>query len=369
MPIQNEITQRTHIAAKDHVETMLGFANGFIFGDMYLKRNLGLGIRWLGHAVAHGAEDMRLMLEWVQDCEEKRVLPKVSKKPASYASKAASMVLLDNLIGLENVKAQIKSLLNRQNLERLRTQNNLPSQTEFNLHLVFTGNPGTGKTALAQRLGDILADAWMLTLGHVVEVSGTDLIAEYIGSTAPKVEAAVKSALGGILFIDEAYALISHVGVNGRGSSASMIAITTLLTQMNKYKGQFMIIVAGYPEDMKNLMEFNPGFKSRFRETLHFPNFSSEELVQIYMKIAEEKHYILADGSKQVPEKIMHTAPGQHSKSFGNARFVGNLLEETLERVANRVAQKHEVTRDDLITITPFDINDAAKDFAAQSTR
>lgn len=367
-----EVSDKMRRAAKGDVALMLALGRGFMFGDAYLRRDIKLAMEWLAHAARHDNEDAVILLDWAVQAEKKGKPPEMTDKPPSYVSNVPPIppaADIDDMIGIENVKKQIKALLNRQKLERLRSKSGLPSDSDFNLHLVFTGNPGTGKTVVAQRLGAILADAGLLTSGHVVETSGVDLVDMYVAGTAPKVEAAVLRALGGILFIDEAYALIAHVGERGPQHSSAMAGITALLLQMNKHKGKFMVIVAGYPDEMKSFLNFNPGLKSRFRETLHFNNFTSDELVQIYMKIAADRHYVLAEGSKTVLEKIMHVAPGKYAKSFGNARFVGNLFEETLERVANRVAQKKDPTRDDLMTITPFDINDAAEDLTQQNNR
>gem|GEM_PF-2498866 len=367
--VRSDITQRAQRAAKGDVDAMLAFGQGLMYGDAYLKRDVKMGIRWMGHAVAHGAADMLPILEWAQECDKQATLPRIARKPESYVSNVSAMDFLDSLIGLEKVKKQVKTFINRHNLEKLRHKNQLPSESSLNLNLVFTGNPGTGKTVVAQQLGNILAGAGLLKTGHMVEASGISLADRYVGGAAPKVEAAVRQALGGVLFIDEAYALISQVGQHGPQGSGAMEAITTLLTQMNQYKGKFMVIVAGYPDEMEAFLNFNPGLKSRFREILHFDNFSTDELVRIFMKHAEDRHYILTEGCRTVLEKIMHAAPGKYAKSFGNARFVGNLFEETLERVANRVAQAKDVTREDLMTITPFDINDAAEDFLRQHRR
>lgn len=370
--VREEVAARAAAAKGGDVQAMTDFGHAFMDGDDCMKRDLPLAVRWMGHAVAHGAPDLRPLLEWVQHCVETNTIPPVTNKDKtyiksrSYMSRASAQAELDSLIGLASVKSQVRSLINRRNLEKLRHKNELPSDPEFNLHLVFTGNPGTGKTIVAQLLGALLANAGILPRGQVVEVSGANLVGEYIGTTGPKVEEAVKRAMGGILFIDEAYALISHIGVNGPQSSASASAITTLLLEMNKHKGKFMVIAAGYPDEMKHFLEFNPGLKSRFRETLHFENFSPEELVQIYIKIANDKYYKLAEGCRQVLKKIMEDAPGKYARNFGNARFVANLFEETLERVADRIAQKPDVTREELMTITPFDISAAAEDFRRQ---
>lgn len=370
--VRAEISLRAAAAKAGDVQAMTDFGHAFMDGDDCLKRDLALALRWIEHAAAHGAPDMKPLLEWVQHCLDTNTLPGVASKnktyikSRTYMSRESAQAALDNLIGLTSVKSQVRSLINRRNLEKLRHKNELPSDPEFNLHLVFTGNPGTGKTIVAQLLGALLANAGILPKGQVIEVSGANLVGEYIGTTGPKMEEAVRKAMGGILFIDEAYALISHIGVHGPQSSASMSAITTLLLEMNKHKGKFMVIVAGYPDEMKTFLEFNPGLKSRFRETLHFENFTTEELVQIFIKIANDKYYKLAEGSRQVLKKIMQDAPGKHARSFGNARFVGNLFEETLERVADRIAQKSDVTREELMTITPFDISAAAEDFMHQ---
>ena len=364
--VRAEITEKARKAAQGDKLLILSFVRGFLFGDVYLRRDMPFAKEWLSHPALRGDKTAAPFHGWIEEAEKNGTVPERAKKPLSYVSDAAAMSLIENLIGLEDVKKQIKTLINRQKLEKLRRENDLPSEPDINLHLVFTGNPGTGKTVVAQRLGAILADAGLLELGHVVEVSGSNLIDRYVGGTTPKIIEAVKNAMGGILFIDEAYALISHIGIHGKASSASADAIATLLLEMNRHKGRFMVIVAGYPEEMEDLLNFNPGFRSRFREKLHFPNFSAEELVQIFLRLTEDRHYTLTEGCRPVLEKVMNAAPGKYAKSFGNARFVGNLFEETLERVANRVAKMQNVSREDLVTITPFDINDAAEDLMRQ---
>lgn len=294
--------------------------------------------------------------------------------PAPMAQDAPVMTVdeakaqLETMVGLDSVKAQIRALIDRHLFDRLREKQGLATQAA-NLHLVFTGNPGTGKTTVARILGAILHGAGVLPKGHVVEVSDYDLIGTYVGEATPRVEACVKQAMGGILFIDEAYNMLTSVGKNGAQHSASMNGITSLLQQMEMHAGKFMVIAAGYPEQMQDFLLFNPGLKSRFREIVHFDNFSGPELVDIFKRLAVKKEYVLGEGCEAVLSNIMQAAPSFYAKHFGNARFVHNLFEETLERVASRVVRMENPTRDDLMMVTPFDIQSAAEDFRQQDMR
>ena len=290
-------------------------------------------------------------------------IPPTPPRPMIGAAEAQEQ--LDALIGLAGAKQQVKTLLNRQRLDGLRRAQGLPA-TEMTLHLVFTGNPGTGKTTVARLLGAILHDAGLLEKGHVIEVSNHDLIGEWVGTSSPRVAAKVKEAMGGILFIDEAYNLMAAVGSGGPSGSFSMAAITTLVQEMENNKGKFMVIAAGYPKEMQEFVDFNPGLQSRFRETIHFDDFTDEELAEVFVGFADQNKYTLAAGARETLLKIMHDAPARHAKTFGNARYVRNLFEETLERVANRLAPVASPTLSDLTTITAFDIKSAAEDFARQ---
>lgn len=292
--------------------------------------------------------------------------PAAEAPPVMSAQEAQAR--LAGLVGLESVKAQIETLINRHKFDRLREGQGLSTQAA-NLHLVFTGNPGTGKTTVARILGAILHGAGVLPKGHVVEVSDYDLIGRYVGEATPRIEACVKQAMGGILFIDEAYNMLTNVGNAGVQHSGAMNGITSLLQQMEMHAGKFMVIAAGYPEQMQDFLSFNPGLKSRFREVLHFENFSGAELVDIYTRLARQKEFVLSDGCDAVLSNIMQSAPAYYAKHFGNARFVNNLFEETLERVANRVVRMDAPTREDLMQITAFDIQSAAEDFRQQDMR
>lgn len=290
-------------------------------------------------------------------------IPPTPPRPEISATDAQQQ--LDALIGLAGAKQQVKTLINRQRLDSLRRQQGLPA-TEMTLHLVFTGNPGTGKTTVARLLGAILREAGLLEKGHVIEVSNHDLIGEWIGTSSPRVAAKVKEAMGGILFIDEAYNLMTAIGIGGVSGSSSMAAITTLVQEMENNKGNFMVIAAGYPKEMQEFINFNPGLQSRFRETIHFDDFTDEELAQVFAGFADKNKYTLAEGAREMLVKVMHDAPARFAKTFGNARYVRNVFEETLERVANRIASIPSPTLSDLTTITAFDIKSAAEEFARQ---
>ena len=290
-------------------------------------------------------------------------IPATPPRPPISASDARKE--LDGLIGLANAKQQVKTLINRQRLDKLRAEQGLPA-TEMTMHLVFTGNPGTGKTTVARLLGAILHDAGLLSRGHVIEVTDKDLIGEYVGGSGPRVAAKVEEAMGGILFIDEAYNLITAIGAAGVSNSFSMSAITTLVQLMETHKGDFMVIAAGYPKEMQEFINFNPGLQSRFRETIHFENFTDEELAEVFAGFADKNKYTLAEGTRETLVKVMHDAPARFAKTFGNARYVRNVFEETLERVANRIASIASPTLSDLTTITAFDVKSAAAEFARQ---
>ncbi|TVQ83456.1 MAG: AAA family ATPase [Micavibrio sp.] len=277
------------------------------------------------------------------------------------------MQQLDRLIGLTKVKETVKSVLAKTEFSRQRKAAGLPL-ANFNLHLVFSGNPGTGKTTVARILGQILKEAGYLKKGHVVEVSREDLIGEYAGQTAKMVAAKIKEAQGGILFIDEAYSLAGYQNVTG-AYAASMgreqEAIETLLQYMENKRGDFIVIAAGYTKEMENFLSFNPGLRSRFAETVTFPDFSSDELLEIFLKMAEDHHYKLTEEAQEHLGAIMRAAPSYHGSNFSNARFVRNLFETTLRQLAMRVTDNagkigRNLTLQEMTTIEKDDLTPPA---------
>jgi SpoVK/Ycf46/Vps4 family AAA+-type ATPase len=287
-----------------------------------------------------------------------------SKPSAADISIAEAEKQLDGLIGLSRAKQQIKTFINQYKLNQLRQKEGL-SVLPINLHMVFIGNPGTGKTTVARLFGKYLKAAGILPQGHTVEISGNELTSKWMGETDKITRKKLRESLGGVLFIDEAYSIVAETSINGENGGEPIIA--ELLKYMEDHNGEFMLIVAGYPDEMHKFVHFNPGLKSRFRSTIVFENFSSAELVQVYHSFAKEYQYNLAGGCDEVLSRIMSNASLKYAKSFGNGRFVRNLFEKTLERIANRLAVVTGPTRNDLEMITPFDIASAAEELEREN--
>lgn len=233
---------------------------------------------------------------------------------------------LNELIGLKEIKTQIEKILNYVKLNKERGQ--MPS-----LHMCFTGNPGTGKTSIARVIGKIFEEESILSgSGDFVEIHGRDLVAKYVGWTAQKVHDTVEQAIGGVLFIDEAYSLVS----NDRGSFEDE-AIATLIKEMEDHRNEICIILAGYTEEMKKLIQLNPGFESRIQFTINFPDYSADELLEIFIGLCKKEKYKLSDNCKEALLNNFQSA--KNEKNFGNGRYVRNLFEKVKFEQADRVIQ------------------------------
>ncbi len=229
---------------------------------------------------------------------------------------------LDAMVGLEPVKSLVRQITNMQKVARVRRRNGLNAVAP-SPHLVFTGNPGTGKTTVARHIGRIYKQLGLLSSGHVVEVDRGQLVGGYIGQTAIKTREALDSAKGGVLFIDEAYSL-ARDHANDYGHEA----IETIMAYMENNRGQIVVVVAGYPDEMKTFMAMNPGLASRFDYTLQFPDYSHDELAQIFERLANEFDYVLDDASRDAMTRIV--ASWERCHGFGNAREVRRLFHEVV---------------------------------------
>lgn len=257
---------------------------------------------------------------------------------------------LDALVGLEDVKKDVKSLINLVKVRKLREENGL-SLPPMSLHLVFTGNPGTGKTTVARLLSQLYAAIGVLSKGQLVEVDRGGLVAGYVGQTAIKTTEVIQQAIGGILFIDEAYALSSG-GENDFGREA----IETILKAMEDHRDDLIIIVAGYSLPMKKFLSSNPGLESRFNKYIHFPDYTGEELLQIFQGLCQKHHYTLNEDAAQEVQTFFSALYEMRDDNFGNGRDVRNYFEHMISQQANRVAMLEHPSKEDLMTVLPEDI-------------
>ncbi len=261
---------------------------------------------------------------------------------------------LDSLVGLEKIKSSVRSLINLVKVRKLREENGL-RVPPISLHMVFMGNPGTGKTTVARILSELYAAIGVLSKGHLTEVDRSGLVAGYVGQTAIKTSGVIKNALGGILFIDEAYALVSNDGANDFGHEA----VETLLKAMEDHRDDFIVIVAGYENPMRGFVSSNPGLESRFNRYFFFEDYTSGELLKIFEMLCEKNEYILSDASIEFAEDYFLLLYESRDDNFGNARDVRNFFENIVSVHSDRVSAIKNPTRNDLMTFTKDDLEKA----------
>jgi stage V sporulation protein K len=266
---------------------------------------------------------------------------------------------LDGLVGLDSVKEQVRTQMAFLTIQTERRTHGLADVPTSN-HLVFTGNPGTGKTTVARLIAEMYGSIGLLSKGHLVEVDRAGLVGQYVGHTAQKTNRAVKKALGGVLFIDEAYGLSPRAAAVGADFGSE--AIETLLKRMEDHRGDLIVIVAGYPKLMESFLQSNPGLRSRFAREISFPNYSPDELVQILKKIAKESDYTIDPGAEATLAAIFEGAV--RSRRFANGRYARTLFEQAINRQALRLSSASvgdKYDRETLSMVTAVDLKEASR--------
>ncbi len=272
-------------------------------------------------------------------------IDKTDKLIATYGSKTIEVVIdedkkaeraaiqkeLDAIIGLDKVKEYLLSLEDHIRVSKIRKAKGLKT-AEMTKHMIFTGDPGTGKTTIARLVSRLMKVTGILRQGQLVEVTRADLVAKYVGQTAPQTMAVIESALGGVLFIDEAYSLY-----RGKDDTFGLEAIDTLVKAMEDYRDDFIVILAGYSKEMASFLEANSGLKSRFANIIHFENYTADELVAITVSIAEGKDYRISKEALDVLKDYYTEVQSRHDATSGNGRMARNMVEEAILNHSRRV--------------------------------
>ena len=278
-----------------------------------------------------------------------------AEEPEDEATLEELLEELNSLTGMKQVKREITSLVNLARIQKAREEHGI-KQNKLSLHLVFYGNPGTGKTTVARLVSRFYKKLDILSKGHLVEVDRSGLVAGYVGQTALKTTEVVEKALGGVLFIDEAYALSVHRGESDFGQEA----IDTLLKAMEDHRDDLVVIVAGYTEPMQEFLDSNPGLRSRFNKFIMFEDFTPAELLEIFKSQCEKNSMEPSDEACEAAGKYFEELVERHDPSFANGRTVRNFFENAITCQANRLAgEEGELTREALVAITREDIEAA----------
>lgn len=290
-------------------------------------------------------------VRWLNRIVELKSDSKGSLGDRGYSSFAGNALQeLESLVGLESVKQEVTSLANYIKVQKMRQENGLKA-IPVSYHCVFTGNPGTGKTTVARILSGIYKDLGVLKRGTLVETDRSGLVAEYVGQTAVKTNKIIDSALDGILFIDEAYSL-----ADGGSQDYGKEAIATLLKRMEDDRDRLIVILASYTDQIKHFIDSNPGLQSRFNRYVEFPDYSAEELFQIFLSRARKYDYKLSEPAVSTLKQVLANAVSHKDRNFGNGRFARNLFEKVIEKQAGRLLSTTNVSSESLSTIEPDDI-------------
>ncbi len=274
--------------------------------------------------------------------QQPRIIEHFNKTFSEHSTLPSLYEEFDNYVGLKNLKQSLKDFITYLNFINERKKSGIETEESISANCIFLGNPGTGKTSIARLLGKFFKAIGLLENGHVIEVDRADLIGEYIGETAQKTEKVINQALGGILFIDEAYSLKKE----NSGQDFGQEAIDIILKRMEDYKGKFFVIAAGYPALMQNFLESNPGLKSRFTHYFSFDDYTAEELTSIYKLFSAKDKYIVEKEAEQFISERLETICANANDTFGNARYVRNLFNETKVELSKRYQSLEENEKD-----------------------
>ncbi|MBP6990980.1 MAG: AAA family ATPase [Spirochaetes bacterium] len=275
----------------------------------------------------------------VKEAEQEETLEQVMEK-------------INALVGMEKIKEQIATLVNLIKVQKEREERKLPA-TPLSLHAVFYGPPGTGKTTIARMLGRVYRALGLLKKGQLVETDRAGLVAGYVGQTAINVDNVVQKALDGVLFIDEAYALVPD-DIGGRDFGQE--AINIILKRMEDYRDRLVVIVAGYTDEMDRFIKSNPGLRSRFSRYFYFDHYRPEELMRIFDSFCVNAKFTVRDDARKAMLALLTALYGRRDRAFGNGRLVRNIFERVVERQANRLAGVTPLTDELLCTIEAGDV-------------
>lgn len=279
--------------------------------------------------------------------------PKMEKNQIHYIKNSPFKKIdrqFSSFIALDQLKRTVKEIYAANVINQKRKEFGL-SNTKQVLHMLFKGNPGTGKTSAARQLAKVYYDLNILSKGHFIEAERADLVGEYIGQTAQKTRAMIQKALGGILFVDEAYSL-----ARGGEKDFGKEAIDTLVKQMEDHQNDFVLILAGYPKEMERFLSLNPGLKSRFPFILEFDDYSVEQLIKIAKQMAMEREYRLTNKAEEVLRIHLFKKTRETLVNFSNARYVRNIIETAIRMQALRLMHQNNYTLNDLMLLKEEDL-------------